>query len=176
MEVWKDIAGYEGFYQVSTLGRVKSVTRVVKRAHSKDGSIHNRTYYGGLISQKTTENGYKSIVLQKNCIRKSVLVHRLVAMTFIPNPENKPQVNHKNATKSDNRLENLEWCTNRENINHAMNNGLTLRGSRIGNSKLNEFKVRVIRKCNDLNNRELSEYFNVHTSTINLIINFKTWN
>lgn len=93
-EEWKDITGYEGLYQVSNLGRVKSIGY---------GKIK-------LLNPGTVGNGYLMVILYKDGKHKTFLVHRLVALAFIPNTENLPQVNHKNEDKTDNRACNLEWC------------------------------------------------------------------
>lgn len=95
MEVWKDIAGYEGLYQVSNLGRVKS--------------FHGRTAPEKILTPYQKE-GYAQILLIKDKRRKLFLIHRLVAEAFLPNPERKPQVNHKDENKRNNQVDNLEWC------------------------------------------------------------------
>lgn len=109
-ETWKDISGYEGLYQVSNFGRVKSLSKY----------CGNRPTEERLCSQHFLR-GYKRVTLCKNNILKHKQVHRLVAEAFIPNTDNKPQVNHKNGIKDDNRMDNLEWVTVNENLNHALN-------------------------------------------------------
>lgn len=119
MEIWKDIKDSNGAYQVSNLGRIRSKTRYVKNSGSYSG-VSKKS--GIFLKQTTTKKGYKRLGLVFSGKRKSFQVHRIVALHFIPNPENKPQVNHINSIKTDNRVENLEWVNNSENIQHAYDN------------------------------------------------------
>ena len=99
MEEWRDIKGYEGLYMVSNLGRVKSLVGSYGRTRIK------------ILDQKPDAHGYKRVALYKNGNKEYFKVHRLVAIHFIENPDNKPCVNHKDENKANNRVENLEWCT-----------------------------------------------------------------
>lgn len=120
MEIWKDVKGYEGFYQVSNTGRVKSLDRTI---YFSDGRI--RKYAGQILNRNSkTSSGYKQCILKVNGISKYAYIHRLVAETFIENPKNKREVNHINGNKDDNRVENLEWVTASENDYHAVKSGL----------------------------------------------------
>ena len=105
-EEWRDVVGYEGLYMVSNIGNVKSLKRTAK---SKNGSI--RTVSEKLRKIDKNKSGYLMVILNKEGKRKGMKIHRLVADAFIKNPYNLPQVNHRNEIKSDNRVENLEWCT-----------------------------------------------------------------
>ena len=110
MEEWKDIKGYEGIYQISNKGRVKTLgNNKTKKEKIRDGKIDNR--------------GYKRISLCKNGKDKKYSIHRLVAEAFLPNPDNLPVVNHKDENKLNNNVENLEWCTQEYNVNYSSSNG-----------------------------------------------------
>lgn len=109
MEVWKDIKVYEGLYQVSNYGRVKSLN-------------YHLTKKEMVLKASPDCGGYLKVVLYKNGKRKHFLVHRLVAEAFLPNPDNLPQINHKDEDKTNNIVENLEWCDVRYNINYGTHN------------------------------------------------------
>ena len=107
---------------------------------------------------------------------KNLFVHRLVAEKYVPNPENKPQVNHIDGNKLNNHYTNLEWVTNQENRNHAIECGLHTMGEDCSWSKLNNDKVKFIRKHqNDITVKEFTELFNVTRKTIEKVINFESW-
>lgn len=110
-EIWKDVVGYEGLYQISNLGRVKRIVSVRCRVER-------------YLCLETDKDGYLICSLSKNSVLKKRKVHRLVAEHFIANPENKAQVNHKKGIKKDNRASELEWVTNTENMRHAVRLGL----------------------------------------------------
>ena len=104
-EIWKDIEGYEGAYQVSNRGRVKSLN-------------YNRSGKEGILKLGKDKDGYLQVVLCKNSKLKTVKIHRLVAQTFINNPNNLPEVNHKDENKENNCADNLEWCDRKYNMNY----------------------------------------------------------
>ena len=119
MEIWKDIEGFEGLYKVSNEGNVKSFDRIVKY---KDG--RSRFQKGRILKQYVFENFYPRVNLVRNGKSFPFLTHRLVAIAFIPNPENKPEVNHIDGVKTHNYPENLVWNTGSENMRHAQSTGL----------------------------------------------------
>lgn len=114
IEIWKDIPGYEGMYQVSNLGNIRGVDRYVKQMH---GGLQFKK--GQLLRQKKNNRGYKIIILTKYHKQKTFTIHRLVAMAFIPNPQQLPEINHIDCDKTNNRVENLEWCDRNQNLNHG---------------------------------------------------------
>ena len=114
-EIWKDVKGYEGLYQVSNMGRVKSLERTVTRKNGRKQTIRER-----ILKPRTNQDGYLRVTLYNNGNKiKQFLVHRLVCEAFHENPENKPCVNHKDENKTNNIASNLEWCTASENSNHG---------------------------------------------------------
>lgn len=116
MELWKDIEGYEGRYQVSNEGRVKSVKRLVPNGKNRLITVHEKILKNCVF----TKTKYEYVKLYLNGNRKNILIHRLVAETWIPNPENKPCVGHKDCNTHNNSVVNLYWCTYEENNNHPI--------------------------------------------------------
>ena len=117
-EVWKDVVGYEGLYQVSNLGRVKSIDRLINGRYAG----HKTKAKGQLLNTFTNKTCYVRVALNINQKVNKFSVHRLVAQAFIPNPDNKPQVNHKDETQGNNNVNNLEWVTASENVNYGTRN------------------------------------------------------
>ena len=113
-EIWRDIEGYEGLYQVSSEGRIKSVERDIICKNGAKKHMKERILKGGL-----DRNGYPHVGLCDGNKKKTLMVHRLVAEAFITNPDNKPQVNHKDEVKTNNCVDNLEWMTAKENANYG---------------------------------------------------------
>lgn len=113
-EVWRPVVGYEGLYEVSSEGRVRSLDRIC--VHYSGGPQIRK---GKLLTLQTDHKGYKKILLSKDGTYKLWSVHRLVALAFIPNPNNYPCVNHKDENKANNSVDNLEWCTIKYNINYG---------------------------------------------------------
>lgn len=133
MEIWKDIKGYEGIYKISSLGRVKSLQRIVENyGFQKKALLKER------ILKPSMDRYYYMVRLRKNGESKQFKIHRLLALHFIDNPDSKPHINHIDGNKKNNSLSNLEWCTASENMQHAYDNGLKKKmyGRNNGASKL----------------------------------------
>jgi hypothetical protein len=126
MEIWKDIKDYEGIYQASNFGNLRSLN------YKRSGKIQ-------VLKPALDNKGYLRTALMKSGVLKTVKVHRVIAQTFIENLNNKPQVNHINGVKNDNTIVNLEWCDNTENQNHAIKLGLTKKRIR----PLNELNKKI---------------------------------
>lgn len=170
-EIWKDIEGYEGSYQVSNYGRVKCLTRlrgkiVKRRAYEKILKLDPYTPY---LSTRLTDS--------KTGIAKKFLVHRLVAKAFIPNPNNYPFINHKDLNKINNHVSNLEWCTAKENMKHAHLNGCFQnlpRGEKHHKAKLTEEAVYHIRR-KEMTQEKYAELYGVSDGLICYIQQRKLW-
>lgn len=167
-----DIPGFEGLYLINREGQVRSIPSPPKKIGRK------RT--GALLKIILGRGGYHQVTLRKDGKQNNYLVHRLIATTFIPNPDNKPTVNHKNSVRTDNSLQNLEWATYSENNKHAYLNGRN--PSRFGEdhpgAKLTEDEVRQIRRLympRKITMKTLAGTFGVTPSVIHAIIERRTW-
>lgn len=162
-EKWVIIGDYPD-YQVSNLGRVKSIKFGKER----------------ILGGSTDKDGYKILLCRKNGKYKGYKIHRLVALYFINNPRNKPQVNHLDSDKTNNNVLNLEWCTNDENVHHAVSMGLVKNSNRNydGKVKLSLEKAREIRKIRSVEKLSLPKIaliYGVSERTIRRIIGNRTW-
>lgn len=170
-EVWKDILGYEGIYQVSNFGKVKSLKRATKNQHGKQEII---------LKQRTHRDGYLRVNLKKEGKMKVQTVHRLVASAFLDNENNLVAVNHIDGDKTNNKLSNLEWCSIGENTKHAYKKGLAdaARGQNSSRSKLRERDVERIYFLyfeKQIRPVEIAKKFEVSRRCIEKIVNFETW-
>lgn len=136
-ELWADIDGYDGIYQVSTRGRVRSMDRR-ELMRGRHPTPYYRFRNGCELKCQINDIGYVQVLLYKDGVGKLCTVHRLVAKAFIPNPNNYPEVNHLNEERADNWVENLEWCTRSQN---ALHSNKKFRGENSGTSKLTERQV-----------------------------------
>lgn len=161
----KSVLGYENEYTVNHDGVIVSAVR--------HGTL------GGIMKPFLTSYGYMRVALTKNRKTKFMFIHKIVAHSFILNPYNKPFINHKNGIKTDNRIENLEWCTASENSQHAYDNGLRSahpkKGESNHNAKLKEIQVLKIRESK-LSQSALSKKYGVSKGVIQRIKQRLTWN
>lgn len=144
-EIWKDIQGYEGKYQISSLGRVKSC----RRTSVVNGGVYSRSEK---ILKQSIVSGYNTVCLCNQSMQKNFKVHRLVASSFVPNPNNFKYINHIDENKQNNSSDNLEWCTAKQNTNHGTNK------IRISNTKRNNGQSRPVALL-DNNDNIIKEFY-----------------
>lgn len=178
-EEWKPIKGYEGLYEISNCGRVKGIdrkTRVIRKGHSQEMRVPEKIFTG--YKGKTH---YCQVALYKDGIKKHMQVHRLVAEAFIPNPDNKRQVNHIDGNKQNNIVTNLEWVTPSENILHSFKTGLNpCSGEKNFQAKLTKEQVTEIKRVykkgdKKYGSRPLARLYGVKHSSIYAITHGLTW-
>jgi len=169
-EMFRPIKGFVGIYEISSFGRVKALS--IRKLRGR----FFRKSPDKILKAPINSSGYRLVCLQHNHNRKYCSVHRLVATAFIPNIENKSQVNHINGVKTDNRVENLEWCTPKENIKHSIDCGLkpNISGENSIKARLVNEDIYFIRSS-DLSEKELAIKFNINRSAINKIKRRETW-
>jgi hypothetical protein len=169
LELWKPVRGFEGRYEVSSLGNVKSLARMRKGKSGAPTPLKER-----ILRQFHPDSQYKRVSLES---KSPTYVHRIVAEAFVPNPLGLPEVNHIDGDKGNNRSENLEWVTHSENAAHASRSGLLAVGVRHGNSKLNESDVLKIDSLirDGHSTRKIASRFGVGAEAVRCIRNGKTW-
>lgn len=158
MEIWKTIFNYYN-YEISSYGRIRNINGYIRKI-------------------QTDKKGYSVISIRNYLgIRKTLKIHRLVAIMFLDNPKNLPQINHKDGNKKNNKVDNLEWCNNSYNQKHAFLNNLQInKGSKNPRSKLSEENVIEIRKNGKYDTYlNISKKYKVSKSTIYSILNNKNW-
>jgi hypothetical protein len=172
-EIWKDIKGFEAIYQISNLGRVKSLKRSI--THSYWGKVNLSERIKKAFIDRC---GYYSVMLHKESVKKSFSVHRLVALAFIPNENKKLDVNHKNGIKTDNRLENLEWMTRSENVIHSLKTRLKIpkNGNQVHNSILSkENAIKIKYEHKDLTHKQIAKLYGIDSSLVSKIRRNLNW-
>lgn len=179
MEIWKDVQNFVGKYQVSNCGRVRSLPRVID-----NGKGWRKPYPGVVLKPKEMKTGYQQVTLGRH---KYATIHRLVAQAFLENPNGFREVNHKDGVKTNNHVENLEWCSRHLNIRHAMKNGLydearKSQAKAVGGvqnylAKLNDSRVKEIRQKHKqgFGLTMLAKEYGVTIWTIRDVVNNKSW-
>lgn len=180
-EEWREIVGFGWAYRVSNKGRVArlNITRLQK---GKGGSLCTRSYTGGVL-HPYDHCGYEMVTLSReDKVREKIFVHRVVAIAFIPNPENKPHINHKDGVKKNNAVSNLEWCTIAENNRHGFLTGLIPPmipkiGEHCKSSKLTNEQVGVIKRLisNGGKCSTIALEYGVGRTTISAIKSGRNW-
>jgi Trp operon repressor len=179
IEVYVDISNYEGYYQVSNYGNVRSLDRVITEQTGK-----TQTLKGRILKPHTNSSGYYQINLNRKSIRTTFAIHQLVAQAFLDNRSRKPTVNHINGIKTDNNVNNLEWATYSENLEHAYKNKLRTSvlsqavGEKNYKRKLTPEQVIEIKRllvAGNLTHREIATKFSVARSTITEIKSGRRW-
>lgn len=174
-EIWKEISGYGGMYEVSSYGCVRKLGRPTcdRSQERKD----RKKFIPGHVLAQRLRVGYPAVTLRYENRQYSLSVHRLVAIAFIPNPNNLPCINHKNGVRSDYRIENLEWCDLKQNAQHALDTGLTPYGENSPIAKLTGADVVEVfkMKASGMKGTEIAKRFGVYKNTIYHILNGHNW-
>lgn len=169
-DIWEWVKGFEGVYKISNWGNVKSANRNIKHYR---GGLSFRA--GQVLSINLDKYGYPKVTLQKAGRRKYFTVHRLVATAFIPNPDNLPQINHKDGDKTNNFVDNLEWCTDEDNKKHAHTTGLIDYSKNSGENcyttnLTNKIVLEIRNKMDSgVRNKDIEKEYNLGRSTVSRI-------
>lgn len=173
-EEWKDVVGFEGFYKVSNQGNIKSLPR--QRRVGKLNCYISKERLLTPSKQVVVNYPRYRVNLWKNNVSKQVKVHRIVAQAFIPNPENKPMINHKDNNSLNNCVENLEWCTNLENIRYSAKQWRMNCGEKNGGSRFKEGDILKMRSLiKNTSKKDICKQFNVSISYLNEILRRNVW-
>ena len=172
-EIWKDIKGFEGLYQVSNTGKVRSLDREITKPN-KYGEVQNFKLKGKELRFNDNGKGYLSVQLGRG---NRKYVHRLVAEAFVDNPNNSPSINHIDNNTKNNKASNVEWVTQQENIQHKVKQGRQHKGEKIPSTKLNENDVREIKKLlkEGVPQSKIAEMYGVTQTPISKIKRGVTW-
>lgn len=178
MEQWKAIPGFEGYYEASTLGNIRSVSRKVI-IHGASGDYERSLKSKPMTPLPDGKGYYLMVELSRDGRSKRYLIHRLVAQTFIENPESLPEVNHKDENKRNNRVDNLEWCTHAYNNNYGSKKTAS-RGEGNAQCKFSEATILELKRQYKPNDPEfgtkgLSEKFGISISHVSAIIHGRRW-
>lgn len=145
--IWKPLVGFEGLYEINTIGDIRSLDREFSYYDTRWERITTRKHKSAPMKQFDSAGGYKFVSLRRNGEYCQRYVHRLVAQTFISNPENKPEVNHKDRNKSNNCVDNLEWVTSKENSQHLIRSGYDWGANNRGKSPTAETRAKISAAC-----------------------------
>lgn len=157
MEVWKDVVGYEGLYQISSYGEVKSLD---KEINLSNGGIYVKL--GKMLLKHEDKYGYWTVTLYRNRIPKTLKIHRLVALAFLENPNSLSQVNHKDENKKNNHVDNLEWCDCKYNNSYGTRNK-RISASRMGIGKGQKLSDKTRRKMSEAHKKILGRPVSAET-------------
>lgn len=175
-EIWKDIINYEGIYQISNQGRVRSLNRIAFLRQDRYADARKVHFKGKILKNYNDGTGRRMVGLCHYGLTKFFAVHRLVATHFIDNPNNYPVVNHKNNNHLDNRASNLEWCTTAYNVQHMYNSNRRIK-SKLKPNKLTTSDIVKIKKLlkTNITNISIARLFKVHPTTITHIKTGRNW-
>ena len=175
-EIWKAIPGYESIYEASSLGNIRALDRLLTHKKSNHCNVYSRKWRGRILT-KDSYKKYFTVCLSRLGKQRTWQIHQLVAKTFTGEQPKGYDTNHKDGNRFNNSSDNLEYITRKQNIDHAVRNGLHLYGEKIGGSKLKEYQIISIRaeSKEGLSQNVLAKKYGVDQSLIWRIIHRKSW-